>query len=294
MEIIYNDGKKISFNINEGKNILKEEEKKYLESKRYIKNLMKENKYDTSYKSILEEKFLYKSNISRINYFLDEKILDDFSIVDTPGLNQNLKLTTLNSMKDYYNMSDAILWLIDAQNIVAKKNNELINEIDEFAKIYGNNKNIIAVVNKIDTISLHGEKNLEKIKEKANQIYKDYFKDIVFISAKFKTNIDTLYESIDYNLKREILENKIKSKKASIYISKDKLLNLILKYKRNLYKSISIYNESNYNKSLSKTILDENFKMSHVSFENVDKLIFHLNNIQNIVCKRGWDFEQKY
>jgi len=55
-------------------------------------------------------------------------------------------------MKEYYIKADGVIWLIDAQNIVSKENNKLIEEMNKIDSLHNNKKNIIAVVNKMDVI----------------------------------------------------------------------------------------------------------------------------------------------
>ena len=85
-------------------------------------------------------------------------------IVDTPGLyKSNLtKKTPVKRMNKYYQKSDGVIWLIDAQNIVSKETNKLIEEINKIDNLH--EKKIIGVVNKIDIIK--NDNDLERLKEK--------------------------------------------------------------------------------------------------------------------------------
>lgn len=260
IKITYNDEREIIKSLSNGKKILKEEEHKFKISKKEISKIILNYKNKLSKEKLKELKIeqeklhLYKSDIEQIKYYLkNKKILNDFTIVDTPGLNQTLLKNTLNRMKKYYQKSDGVIWLIDAQNIVSKKTNKLIEEINEIDNLH--EKKIIGVVNKIDIIK--NEKDLERLKEKVNEIYSNKFNDIVYISARDaldglvnkdndlidKSNINKLYKSIERNFKIVCEKSQINSKYKNLSIMKNKVLDKIYSYKRNLYKDISLYNE---------------------------------------------------
>lgn len=316
IEITYQDNTKAIKSLREGTKTLKSEEEKYKVSRKKISRLLKEYKNTKElnisdlkeYKKKLEEEYLYKSNITQIKYYINKgNILDDFILVDTPGLNQTLLKNTLSRIKKYYEKADGVIWLIDAQNIVSKENNLMIEEIEYIDNLHIEKKNIIAVVNKIDIVKKGNIENLEKIKKKTREIYGDRFDDIVFISAKEaleglinedkcliqKSNINCLYESIDENFKYVAEENQIKSKYKNLYIMKDNILKNIYNYKRNLYKDISIYNESKFEqkdkiKDLEiylnnkiKELQNENYKTKKDIFE-LEKSIEELQELLNL------------
>ena len=269
MEIIYEDNKKDIKTLKEGKLILDREEDKFKESKKIISKKLarykSQNKVSISelkqYKKKLENNYLYKSKIIQVKYYLNKQgLLNDFIIVDTPGLNQTLLKNTLERMKKYYIKCDGVIWLIDACNIVSKETNNLIDEINNIDKLDSNNKNIIAVVNKMDIIRQQNILNEEKVKIKTKEIYKNKFNDIIYISAKEakdgilkkqydlldKSNIKLLYKSIEENFKRVSEEKQITSKYKNLLIMKQDILKFIYEYKKNLYKDISIYIESEF------------------------------------------------
>ncbi len=268
MEIFYNNTS-IVRDIENGNKILLEEEEKYKKSKQKIQNLLTESKNKKNvninelkeYKKVLENKYLYKSDISQVKYHLrNGDILEDFIIVDTPGLNQTLLSDTVNRVQEYYIRSDGVIILIDAQNLASKSSNRLLDEIDKIESISNTSKNKIIVINKMDIIRNIDTNNIIKVKKKAYEIYKYKCKDIVFISAKEalkgiltnnnilvdSSNINQLYKSIEENFKAISQENQIKSKYNNLELMKHKIINNIHSYKRELYKDISIYNEIDY------------------------------------------------
>ena len=140
-------------------------------------------------------------------------------------------------MNKYYKKSDGVLWLIDAQNIVSKENNKLIDEINKIDNLH--EKKIIGVVNKIDIIN--NDKDLKRIKEKVNELYHNKFTDIVYISARdalngyinndkeliAKSNINSLYKAIEVNFKSVCEKNQIASKYKNLFIMKNNILEKI-------------------------------------------------------------------
>ena len=143
--ITYANKEDIEMTLEDGINYLDKEEEKFNKSRKKISRALKEykdnNKASISdlkeYKKILKEKYLYISDIVEVKYYFNKNgILKDFIIVDTPGLNQILSKSILNSIEDYYQKSDGIIWLIDAQNIISKMSNKFIKDINKLNKIH--------------------------------------------------------------------------------------------------------------------------------------------------------------
>lgn len=307
VEITYNDEREIVKSLSSGKKILKEEEDKFKTSKKEIskkilnyKNKLSKDKLK-AFKMEQEKLYLYKSDINQIKYYLNnKKILNDFTIVDTPGLNQTLLKNTIKRMNTYYQKADGVIWLIDAQNIVSKETNKLIEEINKIDNLH--EKKIIGVVNKIDIIK--NDKDLERLKEKVNEIYNNKFNDIVYISARDaldgiinkdkylinKSNINSLYKSIDKNFKQICEKKQIDSKYKNLSIMKENLLYKIYSYKRDLYKDISDYNEIEIelNKSCDDIYL---YALNHMNkFKR--KKVYNKNDFQ-LLRKSIEDLEQQ-
>lgn len=307
VEITYNDEREIVKSLSRGKKILKEEEDKFKTSKKEIskkilnyKNKLSKDKLK-EFKIEQEKLHLYKSDIDQIKYYLkNKKILNDFTIVDTPGLNQTLLKNTIKRMNTYYQKADGVIWLIDAQNIVSKETNKLIEEINKIDNLH--EKKIIGVVNKIDIIK--NDKDLERLKEKVNEIYNNKFNDIVYISARDaldgiinkdkylinKSNINSLYKSIDKNFKQICEKKQIDSKYKNLSIMKENLLYKIYSYKRDLYKDISDYNEIEIelNKSCDDIYL---YALNHMNkFKR--KKVYNKNDFQ-LLRKSIEDLEQQ-
>ena len=316
VRITYNDEREVVKNLSNGKKILKEEEFKFKISKKEIskKILSYKNKLSKEklkeFKIEQEKLYLYKSDIDQIKYYLkDKKILNDFIIVDTPGLNQTLLKNTRNRINRYYQQSDGIIWLIDAQNIVAKETNKLIEEIKKINNF--KEKKIIAIVNKIDTIK--NDKDLERLKEKVNEIYNNKFNDIIYISARNaldgiikkdknlieKSNINSLYKSIDTNFKQVCEKKQIDSKYKNLSIMKNKLLDEIYSYKRSLYKDISLYNEINFEidntcDDILLYTLNHIKKLKNKNIYNKSDLYLLKKSIENLEVQCSKEIEKNY
>ena len=295
MDIIYKNNEVLNIDIEYGMNILKEEEMKYKKSKELIRNNF--NIYKTSnkrsidelklHKQTLEDKYLYKSDIEEVKYYINKNgILENFIIVDTPGLNQNLKSNTKERMINYYNRADGVIWVLDAQNIVAKSSEELIEALRKEYIIDGKFDNIICVVNKIDAINKNSR---EKILLKINELYKNKFKDIVLVSSKEalkgyinesnelieSSNIKSLLNSIDVNFKLQSEKIQIKAKYNVTKVTNNKINKLINNYKRELYENINKYEEE-------RLKLEEKLKNLKIELEiKVDKYISKINLIEN-------------
>lgn len=310
IEIYYADKEKEIISIDKGKYILNNEEYKFKQSKKYISSIIKEYKKNKDistkelkeYKIQLEEKYLYESNVEKVKYYLKKgDILNDFIIVDTPGLNQTLLKNTLNRMKTYYEKADGVIWLIDASNIVSSETSKLINEINYIDQLYKTKKNKIAVVNKIDIIKKENIANLAKVRRRIGEIYGSEFEDIVYVSAKEalygflnndyelvkKSNIEGLYNSINENFTKLCEHNQIASKYRNLDIMKTNVMNLIYDYKRELYNDMSIYNQIDFdiNKKSKKLYIFTNDYIDSIKNKNIciDKFNCVLrDNVENL------------
>ena len=292
IEILYNNTK-LYKKYDEGLMFIKEEERKIKESRIDINKRLKEYKNDIYGKSIydyrkeLEIQHLYTPPIQYIKYHLNDiDLLNNFIIVDTPGLNQSLNYN--KRIDEYYMKCDGILWIIDAQNIVAKENNNLIQEIDEIQNIGNICKHNILVVNKIDIIKnqTDAKENIEKIKKEISNKYAHLFEDIVFISAKqaiqgYKSNdeelvknsnIKQLEESIQNNIFLDLEEAKVKTKYKNIVIRVNRILTKTKQIKRNIYKDMCHSIEINNIKNNRIKIYKKNISNALDEFEKTNKI----------------------
>ncbi|MGL5749340.1 MAG: dynamin family protein [Paraclostridium sp.] len=294
IEIYYSDGSCKEVLYNDGIKIVQEEEQKYKSSKKLIKKQFDDYKIHNKkniqelkqYKQELENKNLYISNIEEVKFYINKsKILEDFIIVDTPGLNQTLKKNTKNRMLNYYKRADGVIWIIDAQNVVSTCSKDLLKELKINYMLEENFNNVICVVNKIDCIK---KEDREKIFYKVNELYKSNFKDVVLVSSKQalngylskditlinSSNICSLIKSIDKNFKNHSEEIQIKSKYNNLKITSIKINNYIDIYKRHLYSDIHKYEES------KRTVEEELEKLKNELEIKVNRYI-SINNLED-------------
>lgn len=299
-----------SYNYNEGLSILEEEEEKVKNSKKVIKDkfekIKKQNDlsiYDLKEcKKSLEEKYLYKYDIVEVKHYINKSgVLNDFIIVDTPGLNQNLLKNTKERMVDYYKRADGIIWVLDAKNIVSKSSNDMIVELNENYMLSDDYNNIICAVNKVDEIRNKGN-DLSKVKDEVKNLYKNYFVDIVFVSSKEAidgyisndkkltnlSNIEELRNSIDSNFKINSEKMQIKSKHMHLKISGEYLKKLINIYKRDLYEDLYKFDEVkrsiNYEIEKLKSYFEKKINIC-TNIENLktNGVYTQLNDLENLL-----------
>ncbi len=129
----------------------------------------------------------YISPITEVRWHMqDSEILDDFQIIDTPGLTQDLGRGGFEkSMIDYYKEADGILCMLDINKVhennailqLNKLNEELQNQDISFEKAQ-----IIGVLNRTDQIRESHE--IVRLKEEAEKIYEGVLQEIIPVSAK--------------------------------------------------------------------------------------------------------------
>ena len=190
--IQYRDGREVKLPKNEVESILKDEEQKRKASNREVRKKLKDSTDldKEAFKELklkLEREELYTSPIIEVHWGIkDSAILNQFSIVDTPGFIQTVMGEVRNSVKEYYHKSDGVLWLLDATSISASGSMKLISELEDTLQEIGGRRidnNIIAVLNRIDLVDKN-EGDAQKVIAEANRIYGNYFEKIVPFSAK--------------------------------------------------------------------------------------------------------------
>ena len=115
------------------------------------------------------------ADIKYLSLYAPVELLKDISFVDTPGLNSQSKYDTKTTTKVLRDV-DGIIWLglIDA---VAKKSE--LDILEEYLPNYANKS--ICLLNQKDRLK---EDEIETALSYAKQNYKDYFSEIIAISAK--------------------------------------------------------------------------------------------------------------
>lgn len=193
--IVYKNGLRKRYSKIKAQQIIDKEESKTKESKQIVKKKMNEyvakNKLGPKEKKELKLKMerdeVYYSDIVEVHWGIPHSpFLNQFSIVDTPGLNQeNFSGEVRNNVQEYYHKSDGVIWLLDATVISAKNSDKLLNDLDDSLQKMGGKRateNMIAVLNRIDLVdSIPGQ--LEQVMQDAERIYGDLFKIIVPYAA---------------------------------------------------------------------------------------------------------------
>lgn len=184
----------------ENKRIKSEEaiEKKFIELSKQYKSIEEKEEL----KNALSNKELYKSPIVEVRWPLKKnKLLENFRLVDTPGLSQSLLGEIRQGLNDYYHKADGVIWLLDASKISANKSRELLDALKNSLNSIGEvPNNIVAVINFKDKIyDKEGQTGVDRVLKEAKEIYGNYFKEIVPISARqayeaIEKRDDRLYE----------------------------------------------------------------------------------------------------
>src|SRR6056297_1410382 len=259
VEIRYNNGKIEYMNFKKAKKYLKKEELKREESEIKIYEEFEQKKKDCEsvkgkeeLREALEKHHLYKSPVNEVRWpVLKNNLLDKFSLVDTPGLVQNLLGEVKVNISEYYHKADGVIWLLDATKISARKARKMLDDLNEaLEEIGGKTDNIIAVLNRIDIIRKNsGEKAVKEVKNEAIDIFGDIFDEIIPISAKEamegvlnnnneliqKSGLNKLHESIKNNFYFRAKEIQISSKIEGFNRINYDLNKKILKYKKRLH-----------------------------------------------------------
>jgi energy-coupling factor transporter ATP-binding protein EcfA2 len=203
--------------------------------------------------------------ISEVIYYLDNDLLKDVEIVDTPGFGSENTLDTIKTQQ-FLKEVDAVILLTDAKAPLGTKVEQEF--LENYAKIFEKeNKTIdtsklFVIINKIDLTN----KNRNEIKKLLFKSLKDNWEDDFKIDDK---HIFTL--SAKYHLD---LLTKNNSKIYSKNINKDDLEN----FKR-------VYS-SYLTKEKDKTLISSNFK-------KIDKVLFEIeNSLREEVSKTRLEIEE--
>lgn len=195
----YKDGRSGFMSQKDANIFLEEEETKQQESQKKIRKSVREFKESHSFEEIEEFKKqqmkykLYKSPVSEVIWSVsNSKILNDYCLVDTPGLNQELEGDiVISSARDYYHKADGVIWLLPADKISGVTDK---SEIEKLLEAYGKRAdNIIAVIGKIDKVP----GDLDAIIAEAKKLYGNIMSEFIPISALKAVNAQKIMLSVD-------------------------------------------------------------------------------------------------
>lgn len=169
--------------------LIADEERKQDASQKIITKTIREEKSKGASLEALEQlkaklkKYdLYRSPITEVVWpVVGSDVLNDYRIVDTPGLKQELASDmVISSSKDYYGKADGVIWLLPGDKISSKAD---YDEIASLLKDYGSTTdNIVAVINKFDVAEAKGQG--QNILLEAEKQYGKFFKTFIPVSAK--------------------------------------------------------------------------------------------------------------
>ncbi len=179
----------------EAKLFVAQEEKKREESELEISRILKKEKGNlksqvayNEFQTKLRREKLYESNLIEVRWGVKNNYrLNDFHIVDTPGLTQKVMGEIQHSIHTYYHKADGIIWLLDAQVISARGTKDLVEDLKKSLNTVGGKQsdNTIAILNRMDLVYKNkGQEGVDSVMKDANNIFKNYFKAIIPFSAK--------------------------------------------------------------------------------------------------------------
>ncbi|MGG3563250.1 dynamin family protein [Neobacillus rhizosphaerae] len=181
--------------VSEARLFIEQEEKKREKSEKEIGQILRKERgnlkskeaYDEFQIKLRREK-LYVSHLIEVHWGIKNGYrLNDFHIVDTPGLTQNIMGEIQHSINTYYHKADGIIWMLDAQVIAARGTMDLVEDLKKSLATVGGEQrdNIIAILNRMDQVHKNaGQEGVQNVIQVANSIFKDYFKAILPFSAK--------------------------------------------------------------------------------------------------------------
>jgi len=184
------DGSLLIMSENEAVKFLSDEERKIKESLEIANSHFKKKgiKYKNDPKALRELKLHFQRELCYFSPVVEViwpaskgPLMENFKIVDTPGLAQNLLADDVrSSLLDYYNKADGVIWILNANVIDEKASLEALKDLGY--DVLG--KNIICVINRIDLIrKVQGEDGVSRVIEKAMALYGDAFQSIIPMSA---------------------------------------------------------------------------------------------------------------
>lgn len=128
-----------------------------------------------AYKDKVWKKHLYHSDILEAHWPIkDNKLLENFRIVDTPGLEQNRFSNALeSSMQHYFDEADVIIWVLDMNKLAAETTQTYQQAIQK--------KRAIALLNRCDLVQTEAE--IKAVINQSYTLYGNTFKSILPFSA---------------------------------------------------------------------------------------------------------------
>ena len=215
-----------------------------------------------AYKAKLWEEELYVSSIIEAKWPVKtNELLDNFQIVDTPGLRQNRGADILKeSIQKYYEEADGIIWVLDINKIAMNSTREYINEIEETLLTKGkacDQKRMLVLLNRSDCIRTEAEKKI--ILEQARSMYLEEFNEILPFSASLAlkgrlegdasllevSGFNTLEAYIQSHLLKGAIENKTQKVLSEIQREEIKFEVMLSYYAKEITQGLEDFEVSN-------------------------------------------------
>ncbi|MPM03416.1 GTPase Der [bioreactor metagenome] len=280
--VVFKNGKVADLTQEQAKNMIDMEEKKTVASKKMVneqlKKLVSEKKLSPTeineLKIKMEREKVYHSSIVEARWGIEgAQLLNHFSIVDTPGLNQhNFSGEIKNSVQEYYHKSDGVIWLLDATAISAKNSDTLLRDLEESLANMGGSRateTMIAVLNRMDLISdAPGQK--EKIISEAQKLFGKRFKKIIPYSAvqayaavsngdrhlEIMSGREALLSEIEDTFYRNALTIQAKKKRANCLVYNSRASQQISEFNKQLHKDRKVLEQPFFH---LKDVLDNRY-----------------------------------
>lgn len=187
--LTFKDGTQKKMTADEAVTYIEEEEQKRKKSEQSIRQELREFKKKKVSLEALEEKQrelrkygLYQSPIIEASWPIGHsEILQNYRLVDTPGLRQELDDMVLASAEEYFSKADGVIWILPGDKIASAGDYMELRQLCQ--KYEKNPDNIIAVVNRMDIVRQSGQ-NPEDVLNEARRFYGDMFAEIIPISAR--------------------------------------------------------------------------------------------------------------
>ena len=314
VSIRFHDGTERSMTQNEAKELLRREEAKREESEDLIAEKFQEHSVKLSaieekeeLLEMLHKELLYQSTVAEVVHRCPaNSLLEDFLVVDTPGLwQEGILESSKEDIRSYYHKADGVLWLLDATKLATEKPQLLLEDLEQsFAAIGGRSDNIIGVVNRIDLVRNQGEDVVARVMEQANAIFGSWFLDIVPISSQealqgvlagddelIRTSgLNGLLERIDTHFLAGASSLKYESKKVGlerILVDSDQMMK---EYEHRLLPDLERYG------NLAAEVTERLNAFRSSTVQNIDRLLDeHYREIENnisLYSARLFDFQE--
>lgn len=246
-------------------------------------------------KYIIDDSIAY--GISEVVYYLNNDLLKDIEIVDTPGFGSENTMDTYKT-QEFIKEANALILLTDAKTPMS--DDDEIKFLDIYSELNKNNDNttnsdnLFIIANKIDESSKYTEKVVNIIKERIEDHFEDGLivdNDKIFtMSAKYHYEVMTKGTSniVSENINKNDMNTFIKKYFSFLTKNKDKeLLSNSLKK----IQTITFGIESDFKKNLQKK--DDNIQKINEDIQRFNKNRENIKEKYNLIYRSFSDIPEK-